>query len=192
MEELRSELFNYSDKSSFIGWLMLQQYLFETGIVGTDGTLYEHNTLEIGLTRGVIGEAEEAMSDLMELLTQEKLRPNDAELLLELKERLNNEIVDILVFIGSVLLHSGMSPDEIVSKINQVFKNNKTKYDKRNFEGRTIKGGVEYSRLKYAGRLPEQDIERRRNNGHPMPSNYTEFRKSEEWDYSTASAGSIT
>ncbi len=135
--------------SSFLNWLMTQQLLFELSIVGTDGSLLSHNTLEHGLTRGVIGEAQEALEALKLLKETEVFTPDQTELLTELEHHLKVELCDILVFLGSVFVHAGMSPQEVMELTMEKMQSNERKYDPSNFTGKTISEGIKYSRSKH-------------------------------------------
>lgn len=113
-----------------IGGLMAAQRVFEEYVKGTDGTLRQHNTPEIILRRGVIGEAEEAL---------EALRSgNHRELLIE--------CVDVLIFISSIFNHLDCTPDQINQIATQKMMSNFIKYNHENFEGRTIAEGLAHSR----------------------------------------------
>ncbi len=140
---------NEQPDSSFLNWLMTQQLLFELSIVGTDGSLLSHNTLEHGLTRGVIGEAQEALEALTILKETEVFTPDQTELLTELEHHLKVEIIDILIFLGSVFVHAGMSPQEVMELAMEKMDHNGKKYAPSNFSGKTIDEGIKYSRSKH-------------------------------------------
>jgi len=113
-----------------IGGLMAAQKVFENYVRGTDGSLADYNTPEKILTRGVIGEAEEAL---------EALRAGEhRELLIE--------CVDILIFLSSMFVHLDVSPDEVNSIATKKMMHNFLKYNHENFEGRTIEEGIAISR----------------------------------------------
>lgn len=139
--------------ASFLNWLMTQQLLFELSIVGTDGSLLSHNTLEHGLTRGVIGEAQEALEALTLMKETEVFTPDQTELLTELEHHLKVELCDILVFLGSVFVHAGMSPTEVMELTMEKMEQNGKKYASSNFAGRTIDQGIKYSRDRHDGVL---------------------------------------
>lgn len=173
----------------FISWLIFQQLVFETERVGVDGSLYKHNTLEHGLVRGVIGEAQEALEELEKIKQLKELNPEQTELLEELQNHLKLELIDVLVFLGSVFLHAGMNGAEVIELAANKLESNRKKYDKRNFESRTITEGIAYSRQLHRERT---------NTTSPRPgvsipitnSSGPIFGESEE--YSLSGAGSLT
>lgn len=116
-----------------ISWLLAEQLLFEAERIGTDGSLAEFNTLEYGLTRGVIGEAQEAL---------EAVENGDIE-------NLKVELADTLIFLASVMNHAGMTAEEIKEIATQKMLRNHSKYKKENFEGRTVKEAMIFSREQY-------------------------------------------
>ena len=177
--------------TDFIEYLMLQQIIFETTREGTDGTLYEHNSVEHGLTRGVIGEAQEALEELQNLRELYILTPDAEELIKETHNHLLEELIDIQIFLASVFVHAGMSPEDVIRITAGKLERNNAKYSRDNFFGKTIAEGIKYSRDKAAGSLPDQLVENRRRNGHPRPGNDTFFGEADELDYLAAGAKSI-
>lgn len=177
--------------TDFIEYLMLQQIIFETTREGTDGTLYEHNSVEHGLTRGVIGEAQEALEELQNLRELYILTPDAEELIKETHAHLLEELIDIQIFLASVFVHAGMSPEDVIRITAGKLERNNAKYSRENFFGKTIAEGIKYSRDKAAGSLPDQLVENRRRNGHPRPGDESLPAEATELDYLAASAGSI-
>jgi NTP pyrophosphatase (non-canonical NTP hydrolase) len=176
----------------FLEYLMLYQVFFESERKGTDGSLYEHNTLEHGITRGIIGEAQEALEELKELKMAEILTPDQTELLDKLKEKLQIELCDVLIFMASVFIHAGMSPGKVMEVASKKMRTNNEKYRVEHFENRRVAEAMQYSRDKWDRRTPEQRYEERRLNGHPMPRTGDLFGATPEPEYSTAGAGAIT
>lgn len=178
--------------TDFLEWLMLKQIIFETTREGTDGTLFEHNTVEFGLTRGVIGEAQEALDEIKQLKMLEVLTPDQEELIAKTKEHLKTELADVLIFLASVFVHAGMSPVEVVTIAAQKMETNNEKYRVEHFKSRRVAEAMQYSRDRWAGHTPEQRYERRRANGHPSPRTGTLFGAREEQEYSAAGAGALS
>jgi hypothetical protein len=178
--------------SDFLEWLIFQQIMFECGLIATDGSLYDHNTLEHGLTRGVGGETTEALEKLQEIREIEVLTPDQEELLKKLYKEFYEEVADIFIFFASVLLHMNIHPAEFMRIVIAKMEKNHEKYRKENFQGKTIAEGLQYSRDKWDRHTPEQRYEERRLNGHPMPRTGDLFGATPEPEYSTAGAGAIT
>lgn len=158
----------------FISWLIFQQLVFEIERVGTDGSLYQSNTLEHGLVRGVIGEAQEALEELQK--TGEY----------EISEHLKLELIDVLIFLGSVFLHAGMNGAEVIELAVAKLQKNRTKYATRNFEGRSIADAIKYSRDQWnrgAEILLGTTVE---------PSGGRVGEEPQEYDYFEGYAGSLT
>lgn len=132
--------------TDLLEWMMLQQLLFETERVGTDGSLFEKNTVEYGLTRGVIGEAEEALAEIRELQAIEILTPDQTELLEKTREHLKTELCDIFIFLSSVFVHAGMSPIDVAETVIHKLEVNRAKYRVSHFTDRTIAEGLQFSR----------------------------------------------
>lgn len=109
-----------------------RQRQFEDNLVGTDGSLKDHNTPEHALKRGIIGEAQEALEALHE-------HGEDSE-------EFRQEIVDILVFFATLLNHLNMDEEEIHERSGRIIRKNFLKYHPRNFEGRTVAEGMQYSK----------------------------------------------
>lgn len=110
--------------------LMAAQKLFETQIEGTDGTLWDHNTPEYALTRGIIGEAQECL---------EEIRLGNHQYARE-------EAIDILIFLGSLFNHLGLDSDTVSQMAQEKMERNFQKYHVDNFRGRTIDEGIRFSR----------------------------------------------
>lgn len=125
-----TEILQPPQEDTFLSWLMLMQLQFEQERVGTDGSLYEVNTIEHGIVRGVIGEAQEAL---------EALKNGDIE-------AVKMELVDTIIFLGSVLMHAGMKPLEIVEMVSQKMQSNHQKYRTDHFSGRTVRDALAYSK----------------------------------------------
>jgi NTP pyrophosphatase (non-canonical NTP hydrolase) len=190
--EVERAKIDHNIRIDFFEWLILRQIFFETNLIATDGTLHDHNTVQYGITRGVIGEAQEALEYLEKIREVEILTPDNEALLAELREALKFELADIVVFLASVVHHAGMTPAELIDKTATKMDRNFQKYDQGNFDGRTIKEGIQLSRDKWDRHTPEQRYEERRLNGHPMPRTGDLFGATPEPEYSTAGAGAIT
>jgi NTP pyrophosphatase (non-canonical NTP hydrolase) len=182
----------YGIHTEFIEWLMAQQIIFEQTRKGTDGSLWEKNTIEYGLTRGVIGEAEEALEDLRTLYELYILTPDAEELIKQTHDHLKTELIDILIFLSSVFVHAGMSPEDVIRIAAEKMERNHAKYTRANFVGKPVAEGIQYSRDKAAGSLPEQRIEYRRRNGHPRPGNDPMSRETDQYDYLASGAGTLS
>lgn len=102
-------------------YFMDAQMEFETSRVGTDGSLYDANTVEYGLTRGIIGEAEEALEALR--------RGNLTEAQVE--------ICDVFLFLCTVLNHLHLTPEQVFEVARLKLAINQEKYHVSHFEGRT-------------------------------------------------------
>jgi len=144
IEQVKGE--NGIGSEDFLGWLMFNQLVFELIRQGTDGTLREHNSVEHGLTRGVIGEAHEALEALQELEQAERETPEDYERIEALRHHLKVEISDVLIFLGSVLSHAGMSLEEVIEIVAGKIEQNKQKYHPDNFYGHTVEEALIFSR----------------------------------------------
>lgn len=122
-----------SENDSYV-WLegiMADQKAFESSRVGTDGTLYDFNSPEYILSRGIIGEASECLSDLVHgSLAGAKF-----------------EAVDILIFLASLFNHLGMTAEDVEMMAKVKMKHNYTKYDQALIEGKTIEEGMKSARL---------------------------------------------
>lgn len=92
--------------------LMIQQKHFESTIYGTDGDLSTLNTFIYALTRGVIGEAEEA---------KEAFYEGDIE-------GAKEEMADVLIFICTAFNHLGMTYEEVCELSAMKMNKNYTKY----------------------------------------------------------------
>lgn len=108
------------------------QETFESNLQGTDTDLKSVNTAAYSLERGIIGEGYEALEAL--------------SLYGVCSEEFRNEIVDIYVFFASLLNHINMSAEELADRSRRIVFKNFIKYHPRNFEGRTVKEGLEHSR----------------------------------------------
>lgn len=109
-----------------------KQRLFESNLVGTDMSLAELNTAAYILERGMLGEAAEALEELVE---------EGAE-----SDKFRDEIADLFIFFGSLLNHIGMTDDELERRVVRKVMVNFLKYHPRNMEGKTIEEGMLYSR----------------------------------------------
>ena len=170
---------------------MYRQRVFERTREGTDGKLYDHNTLKRCLEVLLSGEVAEAIRELELLQQAEILEPDNKKKLNEVKLKLKSELIDIQCILASVFVHAGLTALDVERMVEETVANMENKYAEENFRGRTVAEGVEYSRDKHAGRLPEQLIERRRANGHPMPGSRTIFDASEEYEDLASSQGAI-
>lgn len=92
--------------------LMNQQKIFESTIVGNDGNLSNLNTPEYSITRGVIGEAEEAL---------ESLADGDWE-------HAQEELIDVLIFLCTAFNHMELSYATICELASQKMDLNRIKY----------------------------------------------------------------
>lgn len=112
--------------------LRSSQRLFESNLVGTDGTLEDLNSVQFSLERGVIGEAREALDALaLHGMHSEEFR---------------NEVIDVIVFLSTVLNHIDMAQEEIEERTRRIVVKNFIKYHPRNFSGRTVSEGMKHSR----------------------------------------------
>lgn len=110
--------------------IMQDQMDFEITRVGTDGTLYDMNTVEYGIVRGLIGESKEALDAFM------------AGQLAQAKE----EVVDVLIFMATIFNHLGMDSDEVSQIAQEKMAKNYKKYDQQYMEGRTIAEGMAHAK----------------------------------------------
>jgi hypothetical protein len=172
--------------------LMSEQLIFEHTRKGTDGSLWQKNTVEYGLRRGVIGEAEEALEELQNLHELHILTPDAEELIKATHDKLVLELVDVFIFLSSIFNHAGLTADQVMELTRGKVAKNFSKYEQSNFEGKTIAEGLQYSRDKAAGRLPNQLIEHRRRNGHPRPGNDPVSGEADELDYLASGVGSLS
>jgi len=109
-----------------------KQILFESNLVGTDMSLAELNTAEYILRRGMLGEAREALEELVK---------DGAE-----SDSFRDEIADLFIFFASLLNHIGMDDDELERRVVRKVMINFLKYHPRNMEGKTIVDGMKHSR----------------------------------------------
>jgi hypothetical protein len=96
--EVERAKIDHNIRIDFFEWLILRQILFETNLIATDGTLHDHNTVQYGITRGVIGEAQEALEYLEEDQRNRSTYPRSRRLLAELKRVIKEfyeEVADI-------------------------------------------------------------------------------------------------
>lgn len=112
--------------------LRKHQTIFESNLVGTDGSLADKNSVKYSLERGVIGEGQEAIEALA--------------LHGVMSEEFRNEIVDMFVFFATILNHIGMTEAELEERTRRIVVKNFIKYHPRNFEGRTLNEGLSHSR----------------------------------------------
>jgi len=174
----------------FMEWLMLYQVFFESERVGSDGSLYEYNTLEHGITRGLIGESQEALEELQELRMAEILTPDQTELLDSLKEKLQCELADVLIFLASVFVHADMTPGKVMEVAAKKMRKNNDKYRTENFEGRTVAEAMQYSRDVHDGKA--RPAFRSSILGEPVePSSNPSREEPQEYEVYTAGAGAI-
>jgi len=174
----------------FMEWLMLYQVFFESERVGSDGSLYEYNTLEHGITRGLIGESQEALEELQELRMAEILTPDQTELLDSLKEKLQCELADVLIFLASVFVHADMTPGKVMEVAAKKMRKNNDKYRTENFEGRTVAEAMQYSRDVHDGKA--RPAFRSSILGEPVePSSNPSREEPQEYEIYTAGAGAI-
>ena len=141
-----TEVLRYEGNTDFFDFLMAWQFIFETERVGTDSSLFDKNTVVYGLERGIIGEAREAIAEAWDLYMAQVLTPDKEVEIAEIRERLHDELSDCFIFMASVFMHAGMTYEDIISHTLAKLDRNAKKYDKRNFEGRTIQGAIDYSR----------------------------------------------
>ena len=171
-------------------WLEKQQIFLETQAIGTDGTLFEHNTLEYGLTMGVVVETQEAIDALKELRMAEIFTPDQTELLDSLLEKLREELSDILIRLASVFVHAGMTPAMVIDKTATKMEATHEKYRRENFTGRTIAEGRQYSRDVHDGK--SRLAFRSSILGEPVePSSNPDREEPQEYEVYTAGAGAI-
>lgn len=106
---------------------------FENELQGTDGTLFDFNTVDFCLVRGVMGEA-------LEAYTAWKM---------ENQESLEEELCDIYIFFASTLMHAGIDAARLSELVDAKLERNADKYDPKNFEGVTVAEGIANSRNNY-------------------------------------------
>lgn len=129
-----SEWLTHQPEDTFLAWLMHQQLMFESERVGTDGSLRDYNSLAFGILRGIIGEAQEAL---------EAAEIGDIE-------ELKGELVDVLIFLSSVFVKAGLSPEEIYLRCAAKMRQNQDKYHLSYFHNRTVEDAIKYSRDQWA------------------------------------------
>ena len=112
---------------------MYAQLKFETERVGVDGSLWDMNTLEYGLTRGIIGEAQEAL---------EEVKAGNIE-------KATEEVIDVVIFLGSILVHLGIDATTILTTLVHKIEKMQEKYKLEHFNGRTVRDGMSFSREIY-------------------------------------------
>lgn len=160
--------------------IIQEQIIFEKVREGTDGTLWDKNTIEYGLTRGVIGEAEEALEEMKTLRQLQVLTPDQEELIKQTFDKLVMELVDIQIFLASIFAHAGLNEETIMRLAQLKMSKNREKYHVSHFESRTISEGLQYSREKAARKLEHDRQEARRSNGHPRPGDLRSTEESQE------------
>lgn len=121
---------NPSSPEFSIAWMMASQEKFEKERAGTDGTLFQHNTLEHVLSRGVIGKAGEAVQEL---------ETGDME-------ALELELIDVMLFLSAAFVHAGMTPDRVIELVQMKLQINAQKYKPEHFENRTVQEAIVFSR----------------------------------------------
>jgi len=114
------------------------QKLFESNLVGTDGSLEDKNTPEYALKRGVIGEATEALQALKE---------HGAD-----SPEFRSEIADIFVFLATLLNHLSMSDEELEDLMRRKMMINFSKYRPEDFANKTVSEGIRQARENYEAR----------------------------------------
>lgn len=181
-------------RAEFTEWLSKQSTFLEKEAVGTDGTLFEHNTLEYGLTMGVVVETQEAIDALRELRMAEIFTPDQTELLDSLLEKLREELSDILIRLASVFVHAGMTPGMVIEKTATKMEATHEKYRRENFTGRTIEEGRQFSRDSWENRQDGKSRLAFRSSllGEPVePSSNPSREEPQEYEVYTAGAGAI-
>ena len=104
------------------------QRKFESNLVGTDHSLAELNTPDYSLERGVIGEANEAL----EALTSQGM----------FSEAFRDEIVDIIIFLATILNHINMSEEEMNHRLGRIVTKNFIKYRPETVVYSSIRDGM--------------------------------------------------
>jgi len=117
-----------------ISGLMGAQRLFENEIKGTDGTLWDKNTPEHIVERGLIGEAQEFLDDI---------RAGNME-------HAKIEAVDILIFLSSLFNHLEMTPEEVSTLAELKMTMNWYKYSPDKFRGVELDEGIRRARENHA------------------------------------------
>lgn len=117
--------------------LMELQKLFEENLVGTDGSLYDANTPQFSLERGIIGEGYEAI----EALTLFGIASDE----------FRNELVDIYVFFASLLVKVGMTEEELEERSRRIVVKNFIKYRPEYFEDSTVREAMQKARDNWGG-----------------------------------------
>jgi NTP pyrophosphatase (non-canonical NTP hydrolase) len=107
-----------------------QQRAFETERQGTDGTLFDFNTVDFCLVRGVMGEAMEAYSAY-----------KDGN-----QESLEEELADVYIFFASTLMHVGLSAERLAEIVEYKLGRNEEKYKREMFDGVTVAQGIANAR----------------------------------------------
>jgi hypothetical protein len=128
--EIWTDQYSPIEGTGDLPWLMAKQEQFEDSLVGTDGSLRQHNTAEYALKRGVIGEAEEAL---------ESLEEGDIE-------GAKLEAVDVLIFLSTLFNHLNVTYDEVLELGRKKMATNFSKYRPEYFAGMTVDEGVKKSR----------------------------------------------
>ena len=121
-------------KYAWLQGIMDAQRDFETERVGTDGSLWDYNTPEHILERGVIGEAQEALEAVTD------------GVLMEVKV----EAVDVLIFLSSLFNHLDMTAEDVERLAHVKMDHNTRKYRTEFFEDRTVQEAMQFSRDNYA------------------------------------------
>lgn len=126
----------YQDRPSMTFWeASMLQKIFESNLVGTDGTLEDLNSAEYALSRGIMGEAQEALDAIKDHGLQ--------------SQQVKKEIADIFIFLGTLINKVGMTQAEVEYLIARKMMINFIKYKPENIDGRTVAEGMAHSRDLY-------------------------------------------
>jgi NTP pyrophosphatase (non-canonical NTP hydrolase) len=109
------------------------QRAFEADRQGIDGTLFDFNTVDFCLVRGVVGEALEAYTAWR----------------MENQESLEEELADVYIFFASTLMHAGIDAERLSELVDAKLQRNVDKYDPSLFEGVTVAQGIANVRENY-------------------------------------------
>lgn len=118
---------------AWLAGIMDEQKRFEASLVGTDGTLADHNSPEYILTRGIKGEADECLEAL------QSGQFADAKF----------EAVDVLIFLASLFNHMDLSAEDVERMAQVKMMHNYKKYRQEHMEGRTVAEGMQYAREQF-------------------------------------------
>jgi len=172
---------------------MHHQRVFEKTREGTDGKLYDHNTLKRCLEVLLSNEVAEAIKELNLLEQAEILQPDDNKLLREIKNRLKGELVDVQCILGAVFVHAGLTALDVERMVKETVTNMEKKYAQSFFEGVPVAQGIVNAREAHNKTSGEFRLSQRsRLLGEPVAfSGYRGRKRREEYEDLAASQGAI-